>query len=534
MNIFKFLKSRVGAVSISGGKAAVMALSAGMLAVNVYNYANNTPAAQEARVRSFSEVLASGGTLPDDNTMNFALGNVQFASAEERAAQEGTIFDAGDADVSALQGAMNSFSVRGSALGAGEGGLGMGANAAVELGPDGKPLTGNAAGTDGAAVGAAAAAAAQGGQTKINKLGEEPAGGLQRATIARASGSNLRTSSGGGFGGNSRSSAAVGNATAEAAARLSSSSSYALSGAMPKGSTLIASNDNIRGAAGGATEFVSGSRFGRSAMGARSREGESLRDMALASSKVAANANRSANEGTSPFMARERLSGGITVEGENLNEFQGSADTSFEDDMNRRERRMAGAVDDIDNTESERQAHRTRLMQWMFSLIIATVGMCFAINTLMKAGTVWAKIGAIAIGVIMLGLIGYYIYDCISYLTKYKEDQGWAIAGIVVGVAMLAALAVSYVNWSGEEGAQVQETANTQTGTEGTGTNPTGGEGTTPTTDVKPPVEGGAGARLGEALKGGAMGMGAGKVLDLGIELGSSGSEAGGSTGSEK
>ena len=201
MNIFKFLKSRIGAVSISGGKAAVMALSAGMLAVNVYNYANNTPAAQEARVRSFSEVLASGGTLPGDNTMNFALGNVQFASAEERAAQEGTIFDAGDADVSALQGAMNSFSVRGSALGAGEGGLGMGAKAAVELGPDGKPLTGNAAGTDGAAVGAAAAAAAQGGQTKINKLGEEPAGGLQRASIARASGSNLGSSSAGGFGG---------------------------------------------------------------------------------------------------------------------------------------------------------------------------------------------------------------------------------------------------------------------------------------------------------------------------------------------
>ena len=533
MNIFKFLKSRIGAVSISGGKAAVMALSAGMLAVNVYNYANNTPAAQEARVRSFSEVLTSGGTLPEDNTMNFALGNVQFASAEERAAQEGTIFDAGDADVSALQGAMDSFSVRGSALGAGEGGLGMGANAAVELGPDGKPLTGNAAGTDGAAVGAAAAAAAQGGQTKINKLGEEPAGGLQRATIARASGSNLGSSAGGGFGGNSRSSSAVGNATAEAAARLSSSSSYALSGAMPKGSTLIASNGNIRGAAGGATEFVAGSRFGRSAMGARSQEGESLRDMALASSKVAANANRSANEGTSPFMARERLSGGITVEGENLNEFQGTADTSFEDDMNRRERGFASAKDDIDNTESERQAHRTRLMQWMFNLIIATVGMCFAINSLMKAyreapTAWWFLVGAIAIGVIMLGLIGYYIYDCISYITKYKEQQGWAIAGIVVGVAMLAALAVSYVNWSGKEGANLQGEANAQTGNTGTGTEAGG-------TTAGP--KGGSGRNLGGMLKDGTVGMSFGKVTDVAGEMlnlgGSAGSENAG-TGGDK
>lgn len=445
MNIFKFLKSRIGAVSISVGKMAGVALTAGLVGVNVYNYATSSPAAQEARVRSFSEVLASGGILPEDTTMNFAMGNVQFASAEERAAQEGTIFDAGDADVSALQGAMNSFSVRGSALGAGEGGLGMGANAAVELGPDGKPLTGNAAGTDGAAVGAAAAAAAQGGQTKINKLGEEPAGGLQRASIARASGSNLRTSSGGGFGGNSRSSAA-GNATAEAAARLSASSSYALSGAMPKGSTLIASNDSIRGAAGGATEFVSGSRFGRSAMGARSREGESLRDMALASSKVAANANRSANEGTSPFMARERLSGGITVEGENLNEFQGTADTSFEDDMNRRERGVTAAADEADTSEQERKNHRTRLSKMLIALI-PTVFMGMMTIQATKDNVPWGLIAAIAVTAILAAVITAFTVDAANYIAKYgKNEDGWAIASIVGSVVLVSGLVLAWIN----------------------------------------------------------------------------------------
>ena len=445
MNIFKFLKSRIGAVSISAGKMAGVALTAGLVGVNVYNYATSSPAAQEARVRSFSEVLASGGILPEDTTMNFAMGNVQFASAEERAAQEGTIFDAGDADVSALQGAMNSFSVRGSALGAGEGGLGMGANAAVELGPDGKPLTGNAAGTDGAAVGAAAAASAQGGQTKINKLGEEPAGGLQRASIARASGNNLGSSSGGGFGGNSRSSAA-GNATAEAAARLSASSSYALSGAMPKGSTLIASNDSIRGAAGGATEFVSGSRFGRSAMGARSREGESLRDMALASSKVAANANRSANEGTSPFMARERLSGGITVEGENLNEFQGTADTSFEDDMNRRERGVTAAADEADTSEQERKNHRTRLSKMLIALI-PTVFMGMMTIQATKDNVPWGLIAAIAVTAILAAVITAFTVDAANYIAKYgKNEDGWAIASIVGSVVLVSGLVLAWIN----------------------------------------------------------------------------------------
>lgn len=443
MNIFKFLKSRIGAVSISAGKMAGVALTAGLVGVNVYNYATSSPAAQEARVRSFSEVLTSGGILPEDNTMNFALGNVQFASAEERAAQEGTIFDAGDADVSALQGAMNSFSVRGSALGAGEGGLGMGANAAVELGPDGKPLTGNAAGTDGAAVGAAAAAAAQGGQTKINKLGEEPAGGLQRATIARASGSNLGSSSAGGFGGNTRSSAA-GNATAEAAARLRSSSSYALSGAMPKGSTLIASNGNIRGAAGGATEFVAGSRFGRSAMGARSQEGESLRDMALASSKVAANANRSANEGTSPFMARERLSGGITVEGENLNEFQGTADTSFEDDMNRRERGVAAAADEVDTSEQERKNHRSRLSKMLIALI-PTVFMGMMTIQSMKSEGPWGMVAAIAVTAILGATIIAFTVDAAKYISKYGAD-GWSVASLVGSAVMAAGLVLAWIN----------------------------------------------------------------------------------------
>ena len=446
MNIFKFLKSRVGAVSISAGKMAGLALTAGLVGLNIYNYATSTPAVQEARVRSFSEVLTSGGTLPDDNTINISAGRLQFADAEERAAQEGTIFDAGDADVSALQGAMGSFSVRGSALGAGEGGLGMGANAAVELGPDGKPLTGNVAGADGAAVGAAAAAAAQqqDGKTKINKLGEEPQGGLQRASIARASGNNLGSSSGGGFGGNSRSSAAAGNATAEAAARLSASSSYALSGAMPKGSTLIASNDSIRGAAGGATEFVAGSRFGRSAMGARSQAGESLRDMALASSKVAANANRSANEGTSPFMTRERLSGGITVEGENLNEFQGTADTSFEDDMGRRERGISAVAEEVDTTEQERKTHRSRLQQMLFGLLVTTFIGMMTIQSLKNSGP-WGIVGAIAVTAILGALIIAFTVDAAKYIDKYGAD-GWSIASLVGSALMATGLVLAWIN----------------------------------------------------------------------------------------
>ncbi len=520
MNMWKFLKSRVGALSLSAGKTASLAVAVGVLGLNVYNYATNTPAAQEARVRSFSEILASGGTLPGDTTMSFSAGNTQFATAEERAAQEGSIFDAGDADVAAFESAMNSFSVRGSALGAGESGLGMGANAAVELGPDGQPLTGRAVGPDGAAVGAAAAQAAaeQAGGTKINKLGEDQ-GGLKRASIARASGSNLGSGSSGSFGASSSRSAGQGSSTAEAAARLSPSSSYAMTGAMPKGSTLISSNSDFRGAAGGEAEFLASSRGGRSGMGINSQAGESLRDIALASSKVAANANRSANEGVSPFMAKERLSGGITVEGETMNEFQGTANTSFESDLSNRERGLKAAVEEVDTTEQERKSHRSRLIKNMILLVLGTIAAGFAINALVKADAWIGKVIAIVLAAAMLAAIGLYIADCAKYIAKYKETQGWAIAGIVMGVLMVAAIGISFLNWGSQQTEKMASTVAEQTGQ-----------------GLKEGAKG-AGQRLLQGLATGAMTMGVEKGVEAGIEsgraldLGGDGEDAGSSGG---
>lgn len=445
MNIFAFLKSRTGAVSLSLGKMAGVVLTVGLAAVNIYNYTTDTPAAQEERVRSFSEVLASGATLPNDSTMNISLGGVQFVSAEEKASMEGQVFDGGDSEVAALESAVNNFSVQGSALGAGESGLGMGANAAVVLGPDGKPLIGNVTGVDGAAVGSAAAAAAQGGQTKINKLGEEPQGGLKRASMAHASGSNLGASSSGGFGGaSSVSSAAGGSATAEAAARMSPSSAYDLSGAMPKGSTLVAADDDFRGAAGGQAEFLAGSRFGRAAAGMNSQQGRNLREIALASAKVAANADRSANEGTSPFMARKQLSGGIAVEGENLSEFQGTANTSFEDDMNDRQRRFNAAANELDTTEQERKAHRSRLEQMMFGLIAATFLGMMTIQA-MKDIKPWGLVAAIAVTAILGATIIAFVVDASKYIDKYGKD-GWSIASIAVSVLLAGGIAVAWIN----------------------------------------------------------------------------------------
>lgn len=442
MNLFNFLKSRIGAVSLNATKTAGMALVVGAVGLNFYNYMNSAPAAQDVRVRSFAEVLASGGTLPGDNSINIAMGATQFASAEEIAARQGTAFDGGEGQVAGLEGALNSFTVQGRALGAGESGLGMGANAAVELGPDGKPLAGRT-GVDGSAVAAAAAAAAQdrGGASK-------GAPTLQRASMARASGSNLGAGNSGGFGASS--SLRTSSSRSVSGTSAGTSGSYSFSGAMPEGSTLIASNSSIRGV--GNTSFIAGDTKTRIGSGMKSREGKSLRDIALASAKVAANANRSDNEGSSVFLAKEVQAGGVQVSSDSTRAGGelggGTANDSFESDLVGRENAANDALDELDLTEQEKSEHKSRLANTMIALLFTTITGMIAISALKKI-TPWGMIGAYALGAAILVAVGLFIADAAKYGSKYGWDGaaiGFTIGGAIMAAGVAAAMFVSGVS----------------------------------------------------------------------------------------
>ncbi len=445
MTWFTILRSRAGAVSLSLGKAAGLALTMGVVGWNVYNYATDRPAASEERVRSFSEVLASGGTLPYDTSMNISAGNTQFASAEDIAAQEGFSLDGGDSEVADLTGALSGISVKGSALGVGEDGLGMGNQAAVEVGPDGKPLqpAGNEANMT-AAVGEAAAQAA--GKTVIHKLGEAKEGDLQRASMARVSGGS--SASGGSFGPSASSAAsrpASQAARTEAAARMDP---YVLSGSMPKGSMMVASGNSPIARQTEQTEFMEGSRKGRSFGGGASKEARSLRDIAVRSSKVAANANRSANEASSyTFLAQETQAGGLAVIPEEMRlNSSSSSSLDFEDDLNRREAGLQAATDDVDNTEQERKAHRTRLKKTLFGVLAMTILGVLSIATILQAETVtpWSWVAAGAIAAILVAAIGLFMIDAGNYMSKYGSDS-WSIASMAAGVLMLIGVGLAFV-----------------------------------------------------------------------------------------
>ena len=148
------------------------------------------------------------------------------------------------------------------------------------------------------------------------------------------------------------------------------------------------------------------------------------------------------------------------------NEGTGSLE-DYEGDMNTKENNLGESFEELDTTEQERNSHRSRLAKNMFLLMLGTIAAGFAINSLMKSADPWSKVGAAVLGAAMVAFIVLYMVDCIQYIQKYDEKQGWAIAGIVMGVLMLASIAISFINFSGAEQETLTSTAGEAMGTGG-------------------------------------------------------------------
>ena len=445
MNILCLLKSKVGEISKAGlfGLASVGILGG----INLYNYVTSSPAAQEQKIRNLASIMTSGGNLPREYSgINVSRGNTEFATAEERAKREGSLFDGGEGAVAALDGLKVGSNggvegigtIEGTALGAGEAGLGMGANKAIEMAGGGRVAQGaqrgDVSGVDGAVKGA----------DKEGSKGPT----LQRASIARVGGgsgsASFSGSNGGGFGPSGSASRSVAQ---EKANRINPSSVGAdsiSSGAMPRGSTLVAANQNIRGA--GSTTFVGGSREGRVRSGSESEEGRDLRRIAVQSGKVAANAHRAANEGASPFMADQQLAAGLTVDDVVTGtSFGGEGDASYSQVGDKQIGDLGEAVDEVDTTEQERKQKRSDLGKELVGLAVATIAAMVAISALMhKDPTPWAKAIAGILAALMFAWIISYIVRAGTFAHNYDNDPV-GITFAVLGGIFAVGIALAFV-----------------------------------------------------------------------------------------
>ncbi|MBR3604239.1 MAG: hypothetical protein IKL48_06185 [Elusimicrobiaceae bacterium] len=435
MKVLELLKSKIGAISKAGLFA--VSLTGGMVALNVYNYASDRPAALQPEVRSLSQIISSGGELPREYSgINLDARGVEFASAEERALQEGALlasFDGGEAQVQALEG-IDPINVQGTVFSGGEAGLGFN-QGAVEVGPNGSGAGAGGSGNNGGSGGDAVEAA---NKTIINKLGEAGVnnGGLKRASIATVNAGGASSFSPYGNAGVSPS--GTPSATPVGPSSISGIPSL-------EGTTLVHAPASLRGATG--SGFVAPNRNVNYRGGINSPMGRDLKNIAVQSSKVAAARHKQTNSHAQVFMASSQQGLGTHAVGDDV----GAGDSGvgaaedFEEDLKNKEGNLGAKIDEIDTTEQERKDHRTRLQKQMVSLLFTTFLGMMTIAT-MKSNKPWGLVVAIAVTALLAGLIGLFVADCAVYIDKYKEGSGWAIAGIAMAAVFATGVVFAWVS----------------------------------------------------------------------------------------
>ena len=435
MNILKFLKSTAGAINKMG--VLSLTVAGGMLAFQAYNYANETPAAQEEEIRSLATALASGQVpaeyrdYANRRAIQISTGNAEFATAEERAAHEGYSRDGGDSAVEAL-GALDGMA----ALAAGEKGLGAGANKLQTI----KDGSSSASPTypDGSEAGAAAAA----------QVAQREASGprLQNAAMARASGSNLNTSGTGGFGnssaamrgGNNPSNAGNGIA-GERDGRIGTGS---ISGSMRNRSTFVSVPSTLQGAT--SSSFRPGNV---NAQGAASKKREELNNLKGLAKDYAEMADKVSKFGAGTNEVADPLQNGRRKTGLQFEEFEGMVtkggdmgDDAGTDNWNNQEQNNQDGWDDSEETIDNWSADHEALWNWLLGAFAGTILAGYLIKAAAKLSgwwgeaLKWAAFGAAALALLV------FLAKAVEYMSKYKGVDVLGMTCSLSAVAMIAAL----------------------------------------------------------------------------------------------
>ena len=452
MKVWKYLKSCTGAIS----KVGALGLTAtfGLVGLNIYNFVMDRPAVEEKAVRSLSQIMASGGEIPAEYTgINISADGVEFATAEEIAKREGTFLDGGDAAVDAIN-AFGGPGVKGQVFTEGGEGLGLGANKAVRVNADGTPVV-TGAGADPAAVAAAARAGATATKGGAENGAEGGADGnsangptLTKATIARASGSNL--GSGTMFGGtNTSANGGASSANANVGAN-------SISGAMKEGSTFLQVSESLKGTT------ASSYKPSKSAQKPKPQKGR-LVDVGLSNDlkgiakdmgtiKLAAMQGRTTLGGPQKVymnsknltFAEDSFADGSIVPTKSSGD--GTPDPTTPDGLDEVEEDLNDGTEDLGLQEAERKKERNGMRVALLSLLAATLIVIPFITSCMQSPEPWGKAVGWALAGVMYACIAALLVNSILYAVKWKAaNDGWVIGSWVGVAAMIAGITFAAV-----------------------------------------------------------------------------------------
>ncbi len=431
MHLFDILKSKAGKFVLGLPQKIALTAGLGAAAVGVMYATGDRASSQQDAGRVRSTVMSDYGRQagsPEAMGETVQIAGAQgITSAGDALASAGYDWAADDASLAAVD-------KLGGNLGTGKGpatrGMagrseGLGGNNDIVVVEQKADSNGGKALVDAGVAGGARAAAAM-AQRGIMATAS---GGVSGVTYGGAS----RSGSAGAGGNVNRSGNSLGSAAMEA---------YRLSGAMPEGSTLVAS-----------TKFrdvdasFGGSRNGRAGRGMESGEGRTLEQMRKRSADIAKNKYRAANEAGRAFMASSQNSGGIQVEDGQLSE-GGAISDDFEEATINARKNLGQATDDLMEEELERKQDRTRLKRAMVALVFLTIPAMFAISALVRKAP-WGTVAAIAIGALMTLAIGLFMADAGKYMKKWG-GSGLTTACMIVGPTLLALIGISYIKAVGK------------------------------------------------------------------------------------
>ena len=317
MKWLSILKNKTGKFTLGAAQMAGIAGAGILLAYGAFETDNALDKPQQ--VRSLTSISDNNAYVGMEYTASGQLTSMkikdglnQVATREERERMEGGSGnnDFGLNAVPGLEGRMGSLGP--AAATSTTEGLGMGANAAVEIvgggtfpsgganGPSGAPVRGGVGAQGGAGSGAGGGAEGAGNG---DASGSGPR--LAAASMARASGNAFNAAAGAITGENAGGASSLGRGGG------ASGEGYQFTGSMPGSSSAVASLSR----SGNAPEtrgsgFLAASRRSTINEGIRNKGHGDLKDISKRSADAAANRFKSSNEGSRAFLAAGQNSGG--------------------------------------------------------------------------------------------------------------------------------------------------------------------------------------------------------------------------------
>lgn len=406
MKFLQFLKSRTGA--ISGVRAGLMALTVAGVGLSVASYFQGPTTPDSPEVRRLAEIMRQGRELPVQYASiasSFALGNLQFADAEQKAKAEAQIFDGGEGAVQALE----SFNIQGRTFTGGEGGLGMGNDVQlIEGAPAGAggSVSGDINGVNKAAEGSqpakdsATAAAAGAGGAKSNTL--------QRSSITHPTGGSRFAST------------PYGAPTAASQLQQGDKGdTSSLSGSMPIGSMLVKATGDLKGAhESGYKPSKDDVKFKKVKSSSVNEEGEETKRIALLSARAAREVKGQVNRGGQVFLTNRGLQ--FTLEAQDLQTKSNLPGEDYEGNLAKAEKRVGDITDNVTDNEQEKQSARSTLINMLVGLVITSFVGFLAICAL-KEATTFGKGAALAVTIAILALIALFALKAHVYGNRYGD-----------------------------------------------------------------------------------------------------------------